>query len=561
MKKLIFCAWLALFLPAQATAQAAAWPLAQSLDSLLNDPKYRPENPGFAVMVIQKGQIVYEEQRGMANLKQRLPVRAETMFNIGSISKQFTAAAIFLLEERGLLGVSDPVQKHLPELPDFGAPVTLQHLMAHTSGVPDHFEVAGLKGKIGHRLADFDKVADVLREAPELSFAPGSDFAYCNTGYMLLAMVVERVSGLSMHDFAAQNIFQPLGMAHSNFFKNEHDGLPDGTVSYAFKPGKGKFKHEKPYPNAIGATGVQTTLRDFFLWDQNFYRNRLGSGTLIEKMETSARLNDGSPTHYGGGLLLKNFQGHPIVAHGGGWNDFLMEYRRFPALGTSVLVASNNSFSSPFALADAICQRILPKKNAPTEPLESPRPMPMPAQDLEGTFLSASNFIRKVRATGASVAVVIPQGSGKKKLLPLRFVEKPTSDNTLIFRDEQGETVVFQLDSSGQKPVGFWWAGGHYFQVRRFYQKLGELPTGQTIRKFTGKYRSETRHQTLRVRHDRKTGGLKLKPVFFLKYRLEPLGGAAFKVRDETVVIRFQPDGMTIGNDWTNGLRLKKLTD
>lgn len=559
MKKLIFCTCLALCAAFQPAAQPTDWPLAKNLDSLLNDPKYRPENPGFAVMVIQNGQIVYEQQHGMANLKKRLPVRAETMFNIGSISKQFTAAAILLLEERGQLRTTDPVQKYLPELPDFGATITLQHLIAHTSGIPDHFEVAVMQGKMSERLADFDKIVEKLRAAPELSFAPGSDFAYCNTAYMLLAMVVERVSGLSMHDFASKNIFQPLGMAHSNFFKKEADGLPDGTTSYIFKPGKGKFKHDKPYPNAIGATGVQTTLRDFFLWDQNFYQNRLGSGSLIEKMETSARLNDGSPTHYGGGLLLKDFQGHKMVAHGGGWNNFLMEYRRFPALGISVLVASNNDFSSPFPLADAICQRVLPKIEPSPQPSHTARPLPVPAPDLEGTFLSASNLIRKIQAHGAGVAVVIPQASGKEKLLPLRFLEKSIADNTLIFSDEQGEKAVFQLDAAGQTTVGFWWAGGHYFRVRRFYQKLEQPAAGLTLRAFSGKYRSEARQQTLRVRRDRKTGGLKLKPVFFLKYRLEPLGGAVFKVRNETVIIRFQPDGMTVGNDWTNGLRLKKV--
>lgn len=559
MKKLIFCTCLVLCAAFQPAAQPTDSPLAKNLDSLLNDPKYRPENPGFAVMVIQNGQIVYEQQRGMANLKKRLPVRAETMFNIGSISKQFTAAAILLLEERGQLRTTDPVQKYLPELPDFGATITLQHLIAHTSGIPDHFEVAVMQGKMSERLADFDKIVEKLRAAPELSFAPGSDFAYCNTAYMLLAMVVERVSGLSMHDFASKNIFQPLGMAHSNFFKKEADGLPDGTTSYIFKPGKGKFKHDKPYPNAIGATGVQTTLRDFFLWDQNFYHNRLGSGSLIEKMETSARLNDGSPTHYGGGLLLKDFQGHKMVAHGGGWNNFLMEYRRFPALGISVLVASNNDFSSPFPLADAICQRVLPKIEPSPQPSHTARPLPVPAPDLEGTFLSASNLIQKIQAHGAGVAVVIPQASGKEKLLPLHFLEKSVTDNTLIFSDEQGEKAVFQLDTAGQTPLGFWWAGGHYFQVRRFYQKLEQPAAGLTLRAFSGKYSSEARHQTLRVRRDRKTGGLKLKPVFFLKYRLEPLGGAAFKVRNETVIIRFQPDGMTVGNDWTNGLRLKKV--
>ncbi|MCY7327938.1 MAG: beta-lactamase family protein, partial [Saprospiraceae bacterium] len=395
MKKTILSALLAWFSAANVVAQTPTWPFAAALDSIVTDAKYRPDHPGFAVMVIQNGQIVYDRQRGLAYVEKQLPLRAETMFNIGSITKQFTAAAILLLEEKGLLRLSDPVQQHLPELPDFGTPITLQHLLAHTSGIPDHFEVASMQNNFSDRLCDFDKVVELLRAAPEGSFPPGSDFAYCNTGYMLLAKVVERVSGLSIHDFAMQNIFRPLGMEHSNFFQQEKDGLPDGTTSYGFQPKKGTFKRQKPYPSATGATGVQTTLRDFFQWDQNFYHNRLGNGPLIEKMETSAHLNDGSPTFYGGGLLLKPFQGHQMVSHRGGWSSFLMEYRRFPDLGISILVASNNDFSSPFPIADTICRRILPKMSVPKVTMV---PLPFIGPDLEGTFLSASNFIRRVKA-------------------------------------------------------------------------------------------------------------------------------------------------------------------
>lgn len=546
------------FLAANSMAQPPGWVFTAALDSIILDVKYRPENPGFAVMVIQNGQIVYERQRGMANVGKNLPLQAETMFNIGSITKQFTAAAIFLLEEKGLLRLSDPVQKHLPELPDFGANITLQHLVSHTSGIPDHFEIASMQNNFSDRLCDFDKMVMQLQAAPELSFQPGSDFAYCNTGYMLLAMVVERVSGLSMHDYAVQHIFRPLGMEHSNFFQHEKDGLPDGTTSYSVQAKKRKFKRARAYPNAIGATGVQTTLRDFFLWDQNFYHNRLGSGSLIEKMETSARLNDGSMTQYGGGLLLKAFQGHKMVSHGGGWSSFLMEYRRFPDLGISILVASNNDFSSPFPLADAICQHILPKVEMATPPSKPAMQSPVDTKNLEGTFLSASNFIRRVKANGSNLMISIPKSDGKETLLRLDFIEKPNADNTLIFRDERGETVIFQLDSTGQKTLGFWWAGGHYFQVRRFYQKLAAPAVGRNTLPFIGKYHSESRKQTLRIRRDRRTGGLKLKPVFFMKYPLEPLGGGAFKVRGEPIVIRFQEQEMIVGNDWTNGLRLKK---
>lgn len=552
---------LLILLPASARPQAVApWPFTAALDSIVMDPKYKPENPGFAVLIIENGQIVYERQRGMANREKGLPIGPDTRFNIGSITKQFTAAAIFLLEDRGLLRLDDPVQRYLPELPDFGAPVTLRHLLSHTSGIPDHFEVASMQDKFKNSYCDPGKAIELLRAAPELGFAPGSDFAYCNTGYMLLAAVVERVSGQSMHDFAVQNIFAPLGMSHSNFFQLEKDGLPDGTASYeASAKKKGRFKRDKPIPNATGATGVQTTLRDFFLWDQNFYHNRLGGGALIQKMETTDTLRDGSPIHYGGGLLLKSHDGRRMVSHGGGWNGFLMEYRRFPDLNTSVLVASNNDFSNPFRLADTICRRILPAAPVAAPPPATAALPPLPLENFEGTFLSANNFIRRVRAVDAQLFIAIPRGAGGETLIPLDFVEKSPADNALVFRDATGLPVVFALDSTGQRPLGFHWEGGHYFQLRRFYKKLDAPATGPATRAFGGKYRSEMRRQNLRIRRDGRTGNLVVKPVFFLKYPLEPLGGGAFRVRGETIVLRFEAGRLVLGNDWTYGLTLKKV--
>lgn len=538
-------------------SQTVVWPFEKPLDSLVFSKKYRPENPGFAVMVIQNGRVVYEKQNGMANLKKDLKIGPETMFNIGSITKQFTAACIFLLEERGQIRRTDSIQKHLPELPGFGKTITLDHLLGHTSGIPDHFEVAGMQNRKIGPFTRFEKMVEWLRADPILTFEPGSDFAYSNTGYMLLAMVVERVSGQKIDDFARKNLFEPLGMSHANFFQYEREGLPDGTTSYLFQSKKGRFKHLKPTPNATGATGVQMTLRDFFRWDQNFYHNQFGTQSLIEKMETTYFLANGAPTNYGGGLFLKPFRGLRMVSHTGGWSSFLMDYRQFPSLETSILVASNNDFSSPFSIADSICKLILPPPVAVAEPFKPDlRGLPIKAQKLEGTFLSANNFTRRVRLDSAGLTVVIPSAV-KEMRLRLRF-QKSIGDSLIFLLDERGDELIFKMDES-KNVTGFSWEGGHFFRVQRFYEKLKPTATASEIGLFVGKYRSNARKQTIRVKQNRRTGQLKLKPVFFLSYPLEPIGGAAFQIKGEKIIVRFQSDGLILGNDWVSGLKMNRV--
>ncbi len=554
MKNSCLLAFFCLMFWQNSFGQNLNWSHEKQLDSLIFSQKFKPENPGFSVIVVENGHVVYEKQNGLANLEKHLTISPETMFNIGSITKQFTAACIFLLEEQGKLRRSDPIQKYLPELPDFGQPILIDHLIGHTSGIPDHFEVLDLQNKKGSKYLSPEKVIEILRRAPVLSFPPGSDFAYCNTGYMLLSMVVERVSGLAVHDFATKNIFQPLGMAHSNYFQSEKNGLPDGTTSYDYQPKKGKFKHRKPIGNATGATGVQATLRDFVRWDQNFYKNKLGAGiqNLIEKMETPYFLNDGTTTNYGGGLFLKKYRGLKMVSHTGGWNSFLMDYRQFPDSKIAVLVASNNDFSSPFSIADSICNLIL---EFPAAQKFEPNltGLKFPAEKLAGVFLSDNNFVRRVKFEKGILSV----SDFREKEMRLTD-PKIAGDSLVLFLDERGDPVYFRLDSS-KNVLGFSWEGGHFFRVNRFYKKLGTPAAAAETKNFCGKYKSKTWKQTLKIKQNRRTGELKLRPFFFVNYHLQAIGDSEFLVKGEKVVLRFSENGLVLGNDWVSNLRMKKV--
>ncbi len=555
MKRLIFLGFLAW--GHFAFAQSAAWPFASALDSMLFPDGKNLQTPGFAVCIVQDGRIVYERQTGLANVKMQRPITTETMFNLGSVTKQFTAACILLLEEQGKLNRSDDIRKYVPELPDFGHTITLHHLLAHTSGLHDHLEVQVLRNTYKRSSGCSEQTMfEYLNRRLPLAFAPGTDYAYCNTGYMLLNTVVERVSGMPMRDFAAQNIFRPLGMQHSSFQYNEVAALTDGTASYAYQARKKRFVKTKVDFNVMGATGVHGTLRDLVLWDQNFYHNRLGKGvqSLVRQMETPYQLNNGLSVYYGAGLFVRKYRGIPVVDHSGGWNSFLLQHRRFAELGISVMVASNNDHTSPFPICDKICDKILTFKPLVENFDATLSGLPLPADLLAGTYLSANNRIRHLRLVNDTLKIIIPSGA-KEQALALRFCPRMGADTALFFMDERGDTVQFRV-IPGPKIAGFNWEGGSYFRCRREYKKI-EMPQKPDLRQLAGKYQSVEFGQAVKVKYKRKR--LKLYPVFFKGYNLVPLSGDTFTVPDEPLIVRFSGQVLVIGHDWLQNLHLIKV--
>jgi CubicO group peptidase (beta-lactamase class C family) len=522
-----------------------------AFDKVVLSPKYKTTDPGFAVMVIKEGRILYERQRGFFDRERQIPFSPNSVVNTGSVTKQFTAMCIYLLEEQGKLSLQDSIQRFLPELPWLGHRITIKHLVSHTSGIPDHFEVANLQGNYKDAMTSPAYVLRDLKKYPVLSFPPGADFVYSNTGYMLLAMIVERASGMKMQDFAQKNIFAPLGMNNSGFFPQDTKNAP----SYEWDAAKKTFKPVKTTPNAIGAVGVYSSLRDFFLWDQNFYKNKLGKrdSTLIERIQISDTLLNGSKVNYGGGLFLAPYRRwEQTVSHTGGWNGYLMDYRRFPNSEISIVVVSNNNFSKPFPIADTLSDIILKFKpyKFSHQPIEG-----ITAAELQGVYLSDNNFVHQVVERNGHLFIVPP--FSKDKGLELFFISK-REDGRFSFWDEKGEKVFFELDDRGVAK-GFYWEGGHFFKVQnRFYKKLEALPTLTQTQAVTGKYVSTSRKQRLKIKYSAKHGGLVLYPGFFRKYPLEPLGGNVYRVKDDTVVVRFENNAMQVGNDWVYGLWLKK---
>jgi len=257
----------------------------------------RTVSPGCAAAVMKDGRIVYKRGFGMADLDHDVTITPATVFHVASMSKQFTAASILLLEQDGKLSVDNDVRRYIPELPDFGVKITLRHLIHHTSGLRDQWELLGLAGwRYSQDLITDEDVLAVMARQKDLNFKPGERYLYCNTGYTLLAQVVKRVSGRSFREFTQARIFDPLGMK-STHFRDDFDEIVKG-MAYGYVQAGATYKLSVTNFDTAGATSLLTTVEDLALWDENFYNPRVGGRALIERMLERGRLNSGETLDY-----------------------------------------------------------------------------------------------------------------------------------------------------------------------------------------------------------------------------------------------------------------------
>ena len=301
-------------------------------------------SPGCALGIYRDGKIIYAKGYGLANVEENLPISPDTVFDVGSVSKQLTAASILLLEKQGKLRLDDDVGKYLPELPDYSArrghKITILDLLSHTSGVRDYVSPFLLSGiNIDNVTTDSDAFGVIARQKA-LNFSPGSDWQYSNSGYFLLSLVVKQVSGKSLKDFAAENIFQPLGMAHSQY-RNDHTSLiPHRAMAY--DPGEnGGYKLSVSYAEETGDGMVQTSIADLQKWDENFYSGRVGGKNFVVNMEQQAKLIDGRTVDYAKGLDIGEYRGLRTVSHSGGSGGYHAYFLQFPEQHFSVTCLCN----------------------------------------------------------------------------------------------------------------------------------------------------------------------------------------------------------------------------
>jgi CubicO group peptidase (beta-lactamase class C family) len=325
-----------------------------------------PDSPGASIAVIENGKIIYSKGYGSANLEYGVPNSPATVFPLASVSKQFTALAIYLLVQDGKLSLDDDVRKYLPKLHDFGNVITIRQLLHHTSGVRDHWNLLILAGWRPEDHITDDDVARLLFQQTELNFAPGDRFLYSSSGYTLLTMVVKQVSGKTLPEFAKERIFDPLGMAHTHFQDDYGIVVKDRAYSYARQP-DGKYQ----YVALSSSSSLFSTVGDLARWDENFYTGEVGGPALLAQMQEKGKLNNGNEIDYASGLEIGKYRGLRTVEHAGGDAAYRTNILRFPDQRFSVVVLANaadvNATALSFKIADIYLEdRLQPTPDKPS---------------------------------------------------------------------------------------------------------------------------------------------------------------------------------------------------
>jgi CubicO group peptidase (beta-lactamase class C family) len=318
----------------------------------------RTDSPGCALSVMQGGTIVYKRAYGMANLDHDVILTTDTPFHVASISKQFTAASIVLLEQDGKLSFDDDVHKYIPELPVFGAKITIRNLLHHTSGLRDQWDLLELGGwRYSLDLITNEDVMSVVVRQKALNFPPGTEYSYSNTGFTLLGEIVKRVSGKSLREFTTERIFVPLGMNNTHF-RDDHAEIIKHQA-YGYSKEKKGWELSVTNFDTVGATSLFTTVEDLALWDENFYTGKVGGPKFTETMLTHDPLTNGEKNTYAFGLVTEKYRGLDAVDHSGADAGYRSDLLRFPAQHFSVACLCNAGDSGPSNLTQKVTDILL----------------------------------------------------------------------------------------------------------------------------------------------------------------------------------------------------------
>jgi len=331
----------------------------QKIDSLFTSWNV-PGHPGGSVLVSKDGKTIFSKSYGLANIEYNIPNTNNTLFNIGSISKQFTAMGIVLLEEQNKLSFDDNIRKYIPELPNFGETIAISHLLHHTSGLRDLHGLLGLAGWRSGDLETNDDVYRIINNQKELNFKPDEEFLYSNTGYILLAKIIENISQLKFDQWMKQNIFQPLGMKDTYVETSLHKIVPNNATSYYLRE---EFERALEYWGYFGSGNMHSTTEDLNIWLQNFSTPQNNWETAFKKLLFTTLLNNGSETNYGFGVRIENYSGRKVIQHGGSVGGFRALVRTFPEEQLNIVILSNYSRSNIGSKANKISDVLLNKKN------------------------------------------------------------------------------------------------------------------------------------------------------------------------------------------------------
>ena len=538
--RLILAFILALSLGAAAAAQTPpAADRAAKVDEIFKEFA-KPESPGCAVGIYQDGKLSHSRAYGMANLDHDVPLKPTSIFHVASVSKQFTAAAILLLAQDGKLSVDDDVRKHIPELPDFGKPITLRQLAHHTSGIRDQWALLGLAGwRYSRDLISDDDVLSLLTRQKDLNFTPGERHLYSNSGYTLLAVVVSRASGKTFREFTTERIFKPLGMTNTHF-RDKFDEIVKNQA-YGYAPERGTFRLSVTNFDTAGATSLLTTVEDLAKWDANFDKlaspERAGEGPVIggepflkAQLERGV-LNSNEKISYAFGITHGTYRGVPTIGHGGSDAGYRAAFLRFPEqrFGVSVLcnVVTNPSQFAQRVADVYLADSLKPQASAPTP--ENQPEIPLPADQvarLAGLYWNDKEY-QSMRFVAEGDKLFGMPGTQKRAL-------KSVGNGRFVVAAGPGPQFVFDLTAAIGQRVTVEGQGTTDVLERAEPFK----PTAEQLQEFAGAYRSDEIEAVYRMML--RDGALRLERLKSQPSTLDPVVTDTFTAQPGT--IRFTRD-------------------
>ena len=365
----------------------------------------RSDSPGCVLAVMKDGEFLDQRAYGMADLERCVALTAGSIFDIGSTGKQFTATVIAILASQGLLGLDDPIRRHLPEMPAYAGSITIRHLIHHTSGLRDYLTLMKLCGMPDVNMYEEDLLLELITHQKGLNFRPGSQYLYSNSGYFLLGTIAHRVTGRHITGLIQEYILAPLEMRHTYFNKDHRPLVKDRAMSYDLCQTDRTFVNALALCGGFGDGAILTSVEDLLLWDRNFYNNRLNNRQpdLIEQLHETGKLNDGTPISYAFGLDVSTYKDLKVVSHGGGWAGYRSEMMRFPGQHFTVICLANLGSIDPTMLCQQVADIYLeevfsPLKEKTRRSLK--RLLSMPIEPFTGIYQSRHATIEIVAKDG-----------------------------------------------------------------------------------------------------------------------------------------------------------------
>lgn len=499
--------------------------------------------PGCAVGVSLNGQPVFEKAFGLAEMEHNVPNTPQTIFESGSVAKQFTAAALVLLQQDGKLKIDDPVRKYIPELPDYGKPLTIRHILTHTAGLRDWGSVMELTGAgRGNRVVTQPVALDVIYRQKALDFEPGEEYSYSNSGYQLAAEVVERVSGKKFGEFVGERIFKPLGMTNSSWRDDYRRLVPRRAQAYSKSRPNAPWMLNMPIMNVVGNGGMLTTVGDWLKWNAALEAKTFGE-PFVNALETQGVLNDGRKISYALGLDVGSYKGIKEIAHSGGTAGYQTYLARFPEKGLSVAALCNGYPPSSGEIVHSVVDEIY-----------GPFPTAVQPEGVKIAEDQLKKYVGPWRNEKTRNANAITLDKGELKLNGGSL--KPMSDGTFAL----GDRKVKFLDAQGGQPKALEIANTDGSVVRLFLEKEWK-PTAADLAGISGDWYSEEAQAAFTIKVEGDKAFITQRPT--LRLPLRPIYKDHFGAASFVVWIARDKDGnvtdMHIGGSRMRNMRFERM--